>query len=227
MGIFTTIKAVKTVAKTVAAAKVVTSAGSAVVKEVNKGIQGSKAANRMDELEGFAFELIFEKTNLPYIDGARIYDSTKHVHLSVTAFYVRELKRLTVTDVNSGNPIFTISEKGFHYNLLGEPEYTRFFLSADGIKEKQLELKFGGTFWKYALPGTGLQATETSTGYRVVNSNKEVVAESVGKFRSEDSALVYVRDSKDFNTSFGMLFSPVFFQAVLAPENFSETRKKK
>ena len=226
MGIKTIIKRVKAVANTVAAVKDITFEGGAVVNEISKGIKGSKAANRMDELESFAFELIFEKLNSPYIDGARIYDSTKQVNLSVSAFYIRKLRHLIVTDTYSNNPIFTISEKGHNYNWRGEPEFTRFMLSADGIKDNELELQFGGTFWKYNLPKTGLQATETSTGYRVVNSNKEVVAETVGKLRSEDNALIYVKDSKGFNTSLGLLFSPVFFQAVLAPDNFSETHKK-
>ena len=42
----------------------------------------------------------------------------------------------------------------------------------------------------------------------------------------ESSALVYIRDEKEFNLSLAMLFAPIFFQGITAPENLSEEYEK-
>lgn len=226
MGIITTVKAVKTVAKTVKKAKFVAAAGGAVVHEVKKGVQGAKTANRLDALESFAYELIFEKTKGPYIDGARLFDATKKINLAVSAGEDKGARYLTVNDSNRSTTLFTIKESRARYRWNGDTRPTDFLVTADGVRNGKLELKFGGTFWKYSLPSKGLNATESSTGYKVVNSKKEVVAETVGKLRSESSALVYIRDEKEFNLSLAMLFAPIFFQGITAPENLSEEYEK-
>ena len=227
MGIISTIKAVSSAAKTVKAVKFMTSAGGSIISEVNKGIKGNKAANRMEELENsYAFELIFEKANEPYIDGARLYDATKSINLCVSAFEKKGARCLMVTDANGEKPRFTIVENRSQYRWNGESQSTSFTITTDGLWNSKLELHFGGTFWKYSLPAKDLHATESTTGYKVVNSKKDVVAETVGKFRSESTALVYIRDDNDFNLCIAMLFAPIFFQGIMAPENFSEDYEK-
>ena len=226
MGIFTTIKAAKTIAKTVKTASFMASAGAEVVSEVNKGIKGAKASNRMEALESYAYELMFDKSNGSYVDGARIYDVKKSVNLLISASESKGARCLQATNVNDGRTLFAITESRGRYRWNGDHQSTEFTVVADGERIGKLELKFGGTFWKYALPARGLAATESSTGYKVVNSKKELLAETVGKFRTDDTVLVYVRDSADFSLILAMLFTPIFFQGITAPENFSEDYAK-
>ena len=226
MGIISTIKAVKKVTKTVATTKVIASAGSTVLKEVHKGIQGAKVSSRMNELESFDHEIMFEKKNAPYIDGARLFDSQKSICLNVSAVESKGARCLRVTDSNGSNIRFTIAESRGRYKWNGDNQSTYFSITANGVRNEKLELKFGGTFWKYTLSSKGLSATESSTGYKVTNSKNEIVAETVGKLRFEHSALVYIKDSTDFNLHLAMLFTPIFFQGITAPENYSEGYEK-
>lgn len=221
MGIFSTIKTARTIAKTVKTAASMAIAGGTVVSEVNKGIKGAKASNRMEALEDYAFELMFEKNNGSYVNGARIYDAKKSVNLLVSASDNKGARCLKAINANDGSTLFTITESRGRYRWNGDHQSTDFTVAADGYQIGKLELKMGGTFWKYALPAKGLAATESSTGYKVVDSRKELLAETVGKFRTDNSVLVYVRDSTDFSLILAMLFTPVLFQGITTPENFS------
>lgn len=226
MGIISTVKTVKTVAKTVKKAKFVAAAGGAVVNEVKKGIQGAKASSRLDALESYAYELIFEKSKGRFIDCARLFDSTKSVNLTVSATEEKGARCLSLIDSSTSTTLCSIKENRSQYRWNGDTQPSYFLVTADGAKQGKLELKFGGTLWRYALPEKGLNATETSTGYKVVNANKEVVAESVGKLRTENSALVYIRDEQDFSLILAMLFTPIFFQGITTSDNFSEEYEK-
>ena len=213
-------------AQTVKKVESMVEAGGEIVNEVFAGIKNSRTESRLEILESYAFELIFEKSNAPYIDGAYIYDATKSIYLYISATENKGARCLRATDLNNSGTRFIIAESKGRYAWNGASRETDFYLATDRIKNDKLELKIGGPSRRCTLPRVGFTATETITGYKVTDAAKEVVAESVGKLRTDDRALIYIRDPEDFNLSLAMLFSPVFFPGVFTDDNFSKEYEK-